>query len=51
MIAMIQPPIMAVTKVIKPPHPCTPPRGGDREMLATLDVVYRVPCRRRLIQP
>jgi hypothetical protein len=34
---MIEYPIMTVTKVIKAPHPH--PRGGDREMLATLEIL------------
>ena len=48
---MIEPPIMAVTKVIMAPHPCTPPQGGDLEVLASLEVMYRGPCRRLQLQP
>jgi hypothetical protein len=42
---MIEIPIMTVTKIIVAPHPCTSPQGGDREMLAALEMVYRGPCR------
>ena len=41
---------MKVTKAIKDPRPCTPPQGGDQDLLASLEVVYPVTDNRSWLQ-
>jgi len=41
---------MKFTKAIKAPHPCTPPQGGARDMLASLEEVYPVADNRSWLQ-